>query len=602
MTKGKWKQMHMRWKKTMALALALAMACGLAACGGDAPPASEAGQSAAHEPLTILRSNDLITEEFVDALRAAYPEIQLQIVSYGGRNGSGQAQYSVEQNDMTDIYVTSKAYHKELMPECFVDLSNYDFINGYSTFLLNTLEVDGGIYLLPTGYTVAGIIYNRTIMEENGWAVPNSFEELKALAPEIEAAGYRPFANAINLDGYPFNYFFSLGNTVYFATQDGVQWKENFLKGEATAAGSEGLKAVAQYYGEWVESGFITNEHTSTEDYMESGDIVFYLSLGLPEYTHAAKDGKTYEFGIMPWLSRDGSNNMLTRDVPRYMGINKRLEEPGNEQKLEDALHVMEFISSPAGQEAILSMAATNLCASPLNMTELPEDSPYQEVIDVISSGHTVQLVYVGWEDLIIPLARDMRALITGELSAGELPGALDETYDGVVRLGTADVYGRTTEALSYEETAKLCAIAEGKAVDADCAMVSLNEYHGGDLYNKVGVGWHLWADKIDTQRVNMIRPSNATISVLTLTGAEIKAMQAGGFDFDQNGDPYEYLLATKGGAELSDGETYRLAVGTQELAPALCADAEVYEITAADAIKAYVTELGDFGAAGIVW
>lgn len=151
---------------------------------------------------------------------------------------------------MTDIYVASKAFHKELMPERFADLAGYDFINDCSTFPLNSLDVDDGIYPLPTGYTVTGMSYNKAIMERSGWAVPNSFEELVALIPEIEAAGYQPFANAVDLDGYPLHYFFSLGNTVYFGTQDGVQWKESFLKGESAAAGNEGLGETIRYYNE----------------------------------------------------------------------------------------------------------------------------------------------------------------------------------------------------------------------------------------------------------------------------------------------------------------------------------------------------------------
>lgn len=600
--------MNIKSKKVVILLLMFALLCGLAACGRDeskSEPAKENRGTEAeggHEPLTIARTNDLITEEFVEALHEAYPEINLQVVSYGGRNSAGLARFSMQKDDMTDIYVSSKAFNKELMPDRLIDLANYDFINNYSTFLLNSLEVGGGIYLLPTGYTVAGMFYNKTIMQENGWSVPKSFEELIALAPEIEAAGYQPFANAINLEGYPFNYFFSLGNTIYFGTQDGVQWKENFPKGKASAAGNKGLEEVVQYYNEWIESGIITNEHMSTQEYMESGNVVFYLCLGLPSYEYETEDGTTYEFGIMPWLSRDGSNNMLTRDVPRYFGLNKHLEEEGNEQKLEDALHVMEFLSSEDGQEAIMSMAGTNLYASPLNMDEISEDHPYQEVADVINSGHTVQQVFVGWEDILIPVARDMRAVITGELSADELLEKLDETYNGVVNLGTVDMYGTLTETLTYEKTAELCAIAEGKAADADCAMVSLNEYHGGDLYNKVGVGWYLWADKIDTERINMIRPSNTTISVLTLTGAEIKELQSGGFDYNQNGNPYEYLLVVKDSVELDDDEIYRLAVGTEELSETMQAKAETVEISAENAIKEYIMELGTFSAADIIW
>lgn len=55
-------------------------------------------------------------------------------------------------------------------------------------------------------------------------------------------------------------------------------------------------------------------------DYMKSGNIVFYLSLGLSDYEYKAEDESAYAFGIIPWLSRDGSNNTLTRNVSSILG------------------------------------------------------------------------------------------------------------------------------------------------------------------------------------------------------------------------------------------------------------------------------------------
>ena len=594
--------MNRTWKKAAALILAAAMALGLAACGdgnSQTDPAAQTGNP--HAPLTINRISNLITEEFVEALHEVYPEINLQIVSYAGNNGSGYARYSMEMDDMTDIHITTQPFHKELMAERFVDLSNYDFLDNYSTFLLNSLDVDGSIYLLPSGYTVAGMFYNRTILQENGWAVPTSFEELMALAPEIEAAGYQPFANAMDLEGYPFNYFFSLGNTVYFGTQDGVQWKERFPSGEASAAGNQGLEDVVRYYDEWIKNGVITGEHMSNREFMESGRVVFYLCLGLSSYAYEAQDGNTYEFGILPWLSRDGSNNMLTRNVSRYFALNKHLEEPGNEQKLQDALHVMEFLSSEAGQKAV--MIDIGAYISPLSDGKMAEDSPYQEVADTIYSGHSVQLVYVGWEDLLVPIAQDLRALIEGEIPAEELTRQFDTTYGEVADSSVNTIYGTLTETLTYEKTAELCAIAEGKAADADCAMVSLNEYHGEDNFNRNGVAWHLWSGKVGNENINMIvSAGNVSVAVLELTGGEIEQMQQSGFDANQNGDPYPYVLVTKGGMELDDDTVYRLAIAENELPEAMCERAAVLDVSAKNAILDYVRALGTFGAADIVW
>lgn len=601
-------------KRRNALILAFILSFTLCACGkgqsseeashmsGEAVRASEEAQTNeyGHEQISITSYRDYINEDFVNALHEIYPEINLKIVNYAGNNGSGQAQHSLEQDDMTDIYVTTYPFRKSLQPERLVDLSKYGFVNNYSTHMLNSLEVNGGIYLLPAAYTLTGICYNKTIMEENGWEVPQSFEELLALKPEIEAAGYQFFANAMDLEGYPFNYFFNVGNTVYFGTQDGVQWKEDFPAGTATAVGNQGLEEAIRYYNEWIENGIITNESMSKKEYQENGNVVFYLCLGLSNYTYETEDGEVYEFGIMPWLSRDGSNNMLTSSVERYFGINAHLEEPGNEQKLEDALHVLEFLSTTEGQSLLVSTPDTYLLS--LGETEISESGPYVEVADVINSGHTVPLVYVGWEDLIVPIAQDLRSLIKGELKAEELSAVMDETCDGVLNLGTVGVFGTATETLTYEETAALCAIAEGKAADADCAMTSLNEYHSGDLYNRNGTAWYLWEGKVNTEMINIITPNGTTISVLELTGAQIKEMQAAGYDANGNGEPYEYLLFTKNGMELEDDVIYRLAMATAEVPEEMSEAAEVLEISPGKAIEDYVTELGAFGAEDISW
>ncbi len=410
----------------------------------------------------------------------------------------------------------------------------------------------------------------------------------------------RPFANASNLDGYPFNYFFNLGNTVYFNTQDGVRWKNEFSKGEAAAAGNAGLQAAADYYNEWIENGFISNEHTSEKDYMNSGNTVFYLSLGLSTDHFEAENGKTYDFGIMPWLSRDGSANMLTRNVKGYWGINKRLEEAGNEQKLQDAIHVMEFISSGEGQDMLNN--GGNFLISPLNNSEIPEDSLYYEIRDMVKKGYCVQLVYVGWEELVIPIANDIRQLTNGEITPKELPGKFDVTYKEVIQQGIKDCYGTLNERLNYDETVKLCAYAVGKAADADCVLISAHKELGTDLTNGRGVNWYLYEGSINMDRINIIKPKCSSISVAEMTGAQIKEIQAAGISTEENARGYQYSLFTKSGTELDDNKTYRLAVCTEDTEESVREKLTPLEITPTDALVNYITELGTFSAEDIIW
>ena len=335
------------FRKTVSLFLGAMMTCMLA--GGTAIVQAAEDRSD-HEPITINALSRMFPDEFADALHEIYPEINLEITSYGGVNISGFSLYSLLNDDMGDIYMTTQYFRKDVQPERLLDLSKYGFVNNYATSFLNSVEVDGGIYLLPTGYSLIGINYNKTLLEKNGWELPNSFEEMLTLKEQVEADGYRFMGHAMDLDGYPFSYFFNLGNTVYFNIPDGVNWKDDFLLGQASASDNEGVMETLAYFQKWIDNGLITTENTTYNDYLNNGDTLFYLYTNQLPWENESSDGNTYEFAMIPWISEDGSSNMITYNVQGYWGINKELEEPGNEQKLEDALHVMEFISSEEGQ------------------------------------------------------------------------------------------------------------------------------------------------------------------------------------------------------------------------------------------------------------
>ncbi len=590
--------------KAMGMLLCAGIAAGaLAGCqsaaNAPAEPMAEKAEEGRKDALTVVSFNKLITEEFAEVFCSKYPDIKLEMISYGGMNGTGFAMRSLENGDIPDIYITTQNYGKEFQEQYLLDLSNYDFVNNYSSILLDSIDVNGSIYLLPSGYQLTGIYYNRTILEENGWEIPKSFEELAALSQEIEAAGYKTMGHGMSLDGYPFNYFFNIGNTVYFGTPEGTEWKEKFLKGTETASENSQLRKTAEYFNRWVEHGFITTEHTDVQDFYE-GKCVFFLCLGLNKYESTTEDGKTYKFGNMPWLSEDGSNNMLTRTVSRYIGINKSLAKPGNEQKLEHALQFMDYISTAEGQRAFMT-SSTQYMPS-LNEDTLPQGSPYQELEELVNKGRTVPLVYAGWEEILIPIAQEIKELIKGNIDVDTMLERFDKiNYE--MRTGSSeDIFAAAEETLTIEKTAELVAIAEGKAADADCAMVSLNEYHGNDNCNEQGVAWHIYKGNINIEHINIFRPRSAAISVLQLTGQEIREMQRAGFDQDENGNPYDYLLFIKEDIELEDSSVYRLAISSGELPKDLIPDAREIQMPLAEAIEIYLKELGTVRPDRIRW
>ena len=60
--------------------------------------------------------------------------------------------------------------------------------------------------------------------------------------------------------------------------------------------------------------------------------------------------------------------------------------------------------------------------------------------------------------------------------------------------------FGTAVHTLTLEKTAQLVAVAEGRAVDADCALISLNGGQGSHWGNRFGLGWYLYEGGIDAE------------------------------------------------------------------------------------------------------
>lgn len=78
------------------------------------------------------------------------------------------------------------------------DYKDYKFIEGS----LKGFTYDGKLYGLPRNTDVQCIYYNQKMFEENGWTIPKTYDELLAMADEINAKGIVPMAMD-GADGWP---------------------------------------------------------------------------------------------------------------------------------------------------------------------------------------------------------------------------------------------------------------------------------------------------------------------------------------------------------------------------------------------------------------
>ncbi len=593
-------------KKLLGILLALTLAVSVAPVHAEE-----------HEPLTMLTAN-FISKELLDGFAEYAPEVRFEFIPYNGSNMTAYTRNSLKAGKITDIYATTYMQDAEAMKDNLIDLSQYGFVNNYTDAMLRSVNVDGGIYLLPAFYNIFGMYYNKTVFEKYGWDVPNSFEELLELKEKCEAEGIEAFRSRMDLNGYIFAYMFGLGNTMFFDSMDGMTWKQDFLTGKANATGT--LEPVLEYMKKWIDAGFIDQKDIGTN----ASNPAFMGGLAAMHLCNAYSvkfldwsvrdDHPEYglqEYGIIPFLSEDGENNMLVSNIQRFYGLSKELEKPGNEQKLADALKFIEYISTEIG--STMMGANGNTVISTLIGSKISDDSFYAEVKDFVDEGQITSFVWSGWEDIINEMADVLHEFVRGNIDIPGVCAAFDQIRDNYLENGYTHI-AIPKEDLNIEDIARLTGIAQIRATGADVVIMSMPGFNGFEklveregyttMQNSKGIYGELFADqRIGTEEINEIRQSGKQLNTMTMTGKEIRDLAAKGLKLYENQEEnYRYVLTVKDDAELSDDTVYTIVFADGEIADLAEGSYTVTEITPLQALSDYLTELGNFSKADMHW
>lgn len=544
----------MKLKKIIGVSVVTALLC-LTGC-------TNKNETSEHEAVTILAPY-LECDRLADMVHEKYPEVNLEILSYSGANTTQYLQNMLAADDLPDI-CTQTVYDPNIndMSDKMIDLSSYDFTDNYVESRLQDVSDDGAIYMLPSAYSCIGITYNKTLLEEHGWELPKSFTDLEKLAEEAKAAGVQLCLAQIAYPGYGFQYMCNIADTGFLGTFQGKQWQKDYLTGKANVSDTQGMMDCMEYIQKWKDLGmFTTNEKDPLSDdetrneFME-GNTLFLLGSknGIGE-TEDTKD----QFGLMPYLSEDGSQNVYILNVTRYHGLSKKLEE--NPQKLEDALKVMEILSSVEGTTAVYDESKLKSNLLPFKDWDA-DDTYYGDIADEINAGNTAPLIYAGWENTLVNTGYCMLEYLQDRATLEDVVNRLDVDQDSVVN-NKPEVITTTTEAISQKSCAKLIGKSFIEATKSDAALISLGKWiqGNGKDQNKEGVNGKLYAQDITEADICTILPTSwyGTIQTAELTGKDIKKLCEDGYDAAGTGNTYPYVLVKN--KELEDNETYQVAI-----------------------------------------
>lgn len=461
--------------------------------------------------------------------------------------------------------------------------------------------------MLPNYFHAIGITYNKKILKENGWELPKSIKEMEALAPKAREAGYTFCLNQLQFPGYGFQYMCNILDTGFLSTLEGREWQNEFLSGEATLSDTPEMLQAMQMLKRWRDIGILNNDRSFDRDAdvaaeMAEGNTLFMLGSSNDFTNYGADPG---DFGLMPYLSEDGDQNIFMVSTTRFTGISRKLAEAGNEQKLEDALHVMEVLSTVEGLEA-LNGAMPNTALTPIKDAPLSDGTYYSpDVMEQINAGYTAPFIYAGWENVIVADGNEMISFIKGDIDLDQLIAAFDDNQK-LISDNSSQLITQATETISTEDCAKLVGIAFAEAADADIALVSLDKWFpdNHDDGNKDGVAGQLFALPVTEQEITSILPTGwrGNIETYTLTGRRIRELAEKGYNYKDKGLYYPYVTVTKDGFDIDDDTVYTAVICGAEDAVREEGSVKDTGILGLTAMEDYLGQYDTFSSEDITW
>jgi len=546
-----------------------------------------------------------------------------------------------------DIMITANVTPPELQKEAFLDLAAVTNIPDLFSFQrISEVSVDGGVYQLPFSTRLIGFEYNETLFHEMGWEVPETYQEMLELKKKADEAGIVFAVSGGAATGHGFNYLFHLMGTNFLCSANGTQWLNSFLKGTESIAR---FQTEGHYFKEYVESGLFDTLHD--EDWLagraaQKVRALFYYNIlndaysyhgfrynpdgtlygaeytadGQPVMTEDAAgsavfDGEEYvlfdennekhrqlprysipgtvvlndEYKALPWISENGNSNCFASYDNMEIALDKRLGEKKNAEKLQQAVKVLEFMTTQKATDLFTELYVDGYVA--VKDFEIDNSRVYAAYKDKITQGYLMPWYYTNFDNETI---NNVGKMVNSYIKSGGL-----ESYDAIMeelennqkqKLNQSTNYvAEITETLGYEDSAKVLAIAGGLALqekydelgigeEVTAALLpyttSLSEM---PLYQPIGVAQEkFYQDKIPQSGFSAYIGNGHRAPVgIRMSGSELKQLQKKGYntlaDYEYD-HTYFYVIMTKDGSQIKDDQLYLVAVAPGSL------ESEVYD------------------------
>lgn len=276
--------------------------------------------------LIVVSSSDYATE-FNNRMSIG----DVDVFSYSGNNIFGGAQVDWAESEKPNWQILVDGGKA-------LDLSGYDWINNWSTGA-SVCEYNGGIYGIATGAVAhTGLFYNKQMFADNGWKVPETWDEFVTLCENIKATGVAPMTCGGG-DTWPYTMLPS--SVIATVDEDVESWIKGLWTGERTYTDEKSLLVYERLdvYNSYMETGFMGISYAEAPGRFVTGKAAM-MPDGTWQVATIKQADPEFEFGYFPLPGTEKGTGLQGKfDVT--LGI------AAESKKIDDAAKWMEVFSRP---------------------------------------------------------------------------------------------------------------------------------------------------------------------------------------------------------------------------------------------------------------
>lgn len=321
-----------------------------------------------------------------------------------------------EKLDVFDVWSPSLFEEFRKLGDVYLDLTGASFLEEFRSSSLTPVTIDGKVYGVPEVMHSDGILYNRTMFEELGLQVPETWEAFIELCETLQDHGIIPIAFDSEWWGPQFFFGSIMSNNGADAT-----WTQRLERGEVTVRDPIFVDAMVKTK-ELIERGYVPEQWLSlkreqAKDLVGEGAAAMMIAgtWDMPSIIERNPE-LDIDFMMVPGTERTVPNI----NIGTYRVIHTETQYP------EEAKLFVAFMNGRTNQEKL----ALGALAVP-SVKDYEVDHPIVEKIAAVVTRGDATLYWphtVSTESLQVSILEGVNHYLAGE----ELDAALDQIQQAI--------------------------------------------------------------------------------------------------------------------------------------------------------------------------